>query len=291
MNFASIVAPLATASILSGAVAAVHRVLPPKRAAQTLALTLVVVLGAAVPTILILSLGYLTHVPLLGTGFEWCADAFGVHERVPAWAGLPATALAIVGAWGAAKVLRSQRRFSHHHAEPIEMVAHDRPFAFTLPGRAGHIIFSSGLTDFLNDDELAVVLAHERTHARHRHDRYLVIAKLGVAIAPMLRPLASRLEFSLERWADESAAHECGDRSFVARTLGKVALGTTAPEMSLSFAGLGVPARMTALLAPVVKPPTAGRLTPLYAGVAITGLLASYQLHHLAKLFVTLCPG
>jgi Zn-dependent protease with chaperone function len=150
---------------------------------------------------------------------------------------------------------------------------------------------SSGLVEFLDDDELSVVLAHERAHGRHRHDRYLVIAKLGVAVAPMFRPLSSRLEFSLERWADESAADECADRTFVARTLGKVALSSPSPAMNLSFAGLGVPARMTALLSPVVMPPTVRGIVPLYAGVAITGVLASYQLHHLAKLFVTLCPG
>jgi len=286
-----IIAPLAVASVLAIAVTTVHRRLPPKRAAQMLAVTLVVVLGAAVPTVLILSLGYLTHIPLLGTGFEWCARVFGVHQNVPAGVGIPASIAAVAGTWGAIKVLRSQRRLSHHHVGPVEVIAHDQPFAFTLPGRAGHVVMSSGLVEFLDEDELSVVLTHERAHGRHRHDRYLMVAKLGVAVAPMLRPLSSRLEFSLERWADESAALACGDRSFVARTLGKVALGTSSPEMSLSFAGLGIPARMTALLAPAVTPPTLRHMASLYAGVAITGVLAIYQLHHLATLFLALCPG
>ena len=286
-----LVAPLAAASVLAIGVTAVHRRLPPKWAAQTLALTLVVVMGAAVPTVLILSLGYLTHIPLLGTGFEWCAKVFGVHENVPATVGLPASVVAIVGIWGAIKVFRSQRRLSHHQVGPVEVIAHDQPFAFTLPGRAGHIVMSSGLVEFLDEDELSVVLTHERAHGRHRHDRYLVIAKLAVAVAPMLRPLSSRLEFSLERWADESAALACDDRTFVARTLGKVALGAPSPMMSLSFAGLGVPARMTALLEPMATPPSVRQMTPLCLGVAVTGLFAIYQLHHLVKLIVTLCPG
>lgn len=286
-----IVAPLAASAVLATSVTALHRRLPPKRAAQILAVTLLVVLGAAVPTVLILSLGYLTHVPLLGSGLAWCAEAFGVHEQVSPWIGLPATAAALMGTVGAAKVLGSQRRLAQHHTGPVEVVTHDRPFAFTFPGRAGHVVVSSGLIEYLDNDELSVVLAHEQAHGRHRHDRYLVIAKLGAAVVPMLRPLSSRLEFSLERWADESAALACGNRNFVARTLGKVALGTPSPAMNMNFAGLGVPARMTALLAPTVMQSSARRMMPLYAGVAITGLLATYQLHHLAKLFVTLCPG
>jgi Zn-dependent protease with chaperone function len=286
-----IVAPLAASSALAIAVTAIHHHLPPKRAAQILALTLVVVLGAAVPTIFILSLGFLTHVPLLGSGLKWCAEAFGTHERVSPWVGLPATVASIMGLVGAIRVLGSQRRLAQHHAGPLEVVTHDRPFAFTLPGRAGHVVVSSGLVDFLDEAELSVVLAHEQAHAIHRHDRYLVVAKLGAAIAPMLRPLSSRLEYSLERWADESAALGCENRTFVARTLGKVALGTPLPAMNLSFGGLGVPARMAALLSPVVAPLTARRIAPLYAGVAITGLLAGYQLHHVVRLVVILCPG
>lgn len=256
-----------------------------------LAVSLIVVLGAAVPTLLILSIGFLTHVPLVGAGFEWCAKILGVHEDVPTAVGLPATFAAVVGTWGVVKVLRSHRRFTHHQEGPVEIVADDQPFAFTLPGRAGHIVISMGLIEFLSDDELSVVLAHERAHGRHRHDRYLVIAKLGAAIAPMLRPLSSRLEFSLERWADESAAIACNDRAFVTRTLGKVALGSSVPAMDLSFAGLGVAARMTALLEPATPQPSARHMMPLYAGVAVTGVLAIYQLHHLAKLIVALCPG
>jgi len=286
-----IIAPLAASSALAIGVTAIHRRLPPKRAAQLLAVTLVVVLGAAVPTIFILSLGFLTHIPLLGTGFKWCAEIFGTHERVSPWVGLPATVASIAGVVGAVKVLGSQRRLTQHHVGPVEVVTHDRPFAFTLPGRAGHIVVSSGLVDFLDEDELTVVLAHEQAHAIHRHDRYLVVAKIGAAIAPMLRPLSSRLEYSLERWADESAALSCDNRAFVARTLGKVALGTPSPAMNLSFAGLGVPARMTALLSPAVVPLTKRHSAPLYAGVAVAGLLASYQLHHLVELIVALCPG
>lgn len=291
MNVFWIVAPLAAASVLAICVTAVHRRLPPKRAALVLTVTLIVVLGATVPTVLILSLGFLTHIPLLGAGFEWCAKVFGLHEHVPTAVGLPATYAAVAGTWGAIKVLRSQRRLTHHQEGPVEIVAHDQPFAFTLPGRAGHIVISRGLIEFLSDDELSVVLAHERAHGRHRHDRYLVIAKLGAAIAPMLRPLSSRLEFSLERWADDSAALACSDRALVTRTLGKVALGSPAPAMDLGFAGLGVAARMTALLEPAAPQPTARHMMPIYAGVALTGMLATYQLHHLARMIVALCPG
>jgi Zn-dependent protease with chaperone function len=288
--FASVLLPLVVAMMLAVGVTTVHRRLPPVLAARAVTVTVIVVVGAAVPTLWIVGFGYLAHVSILGRGFAWCAEFFGIHDRVPAWAGLPALGVAIIGTVRVARVLSIYRRLRHDQPKAVEVVEHPQPFAFTLPGRGGHVVLSSGIVDLLDDDERAVVLAHEQAHARHRHDRYLLVVQLAAAAVPLLRPLTARAQFSLERWADEAAVDQCGNRRFVAETLGKVALHTIAPAGVLGFAGLGVTARVAALLSP---PPAAPRplvLMGLWVAIGLTGVLAAFQVHHLAGLVTTLCP-
>lgn len=232
----------------------------------------------------------MVHAPFVGIGFEWCVKAFGVHRPIPAVVGLPALLVAVSGTGRAVRTVRVNRSLRHDAPGSIEVAGHARPFAFTLPGRGGHIVLSSALVDLLDDEERAVVVAHETAHGRHRHDRYLLIANTTAAAIPLLRPLASRLEFSLERWADESAGARCGDRRFVARTLGKVALGqATTPCGALTFAGLGVSARVAALLAPPVHHPRRATVVGLWSAIATTALLAMLQIHHLGGLASALC--
>ncbi len=288
--FLSIV-PLLVAIALAVAVTAFHRRLPPVLAARAVVVTVVVVASAAVPTLWIIGLGYFAHAPFLGTGLRWCVEVFGGHDRISPWIGLPSLLLAVTGTAQAARVVRAHRRLRHDHPGSVEIACHEQPFAFTLPGRGGHVVLSSGLVELLDDDEQSVVLAHEGAHARHRHDRYLLVAQLTAATIPMLRPLTSRLKFSLERWADEAAVEECGDRRFVARTLGKVALHNVAPAGALSFAGLGVPGRVAALLSPPPPTPRSTLLIGLWSAIAATGALAAFQIHHLANLVTALCPG
>ena len=285
------VAPLLTAVAVALTVTAVHRRLPPVTATRATTIALVVVTMAAVPTLWIASLGYLAHAPLLGRGLAWCIQGLGVHDRVPVAIGLPGLVLVAVGTLRAWRVVRSHRRLRLDQHGSIEVAHDDRAFAFTLPGRGGRVVWSSGLVELLDDRERSVVLAHERAHARYRHDRYLLIAQLTSAAVPMLRPLSSRLRFSLERWADEASADECGDRRFVAHTLGKVALYNVAPVGVLSFGGLGVSARVAGLLAPPTQTPRASLLIALWLAIAAVGALAAFQIHHLATLAAALCSG
>lgn len=290
MTFPNLLLPLLVAIGLAAAVTTAHRRLPPVLAARTVTVTIVVVVAAALPTLWIVSLGYLAHVPLFGRGLRWCAETFGVHQRIPTWAGLPAVAMVLASSVRVTTVLRTHRRLRHDRPGSVEIAGHDHAFAYTLPGRGGRVVLSSGLVELLDDDEQAVVLAHEGAHAQHRHDRYLLIARVASATVPLLRPLTSRLQFSLERWADEAAVGQCGDRRFVARTLGKVALHRFAPVGALSFGGLGVPARVAALLTPPTTQPRWSAQAGLWLSIGITGLLAAFQIHHLASLLIALCP-
>ena len=289
--FPSLLLPLTVAVGLAMIVTATHRRLPPVVAARTVTITLAVVAAAAVPTLWIVSLGYVAHLPLLGSRLEWCAKALGVHDPIPSGIGAAALVLSITGIVRARTVFRGYRRLRHHHPGSVEITDHEQPFAFTLPGRGGQVVLSSGLLEMLDEAEQEVVVAHERAHAYHRHDRYLLTAQLAAAFMPLLRPLAGRLQFSLERWADETAVAHCGDRGFVARTLGKVALRSITPAGAMSFAGLGVPARVAALLSPPMKPLRSSTHAALWAAITVTGMLAAFQVHHLARLVTALCPG
>ena len=290
--FPGVLLPLVVAVVVAVAVTTVHRRMPPTVASRLLTVALAVVASAAVPTLWLISLGYLGHLPFLDEGLSWCARMFGIHARIPHWIGIPAVALSSVGVFRTWRVFRLHRRIRHDQPGSVEIAGHEAVFAFTLPGRGGHVVLSSGLVDFLDDDEQSVVLAHEHAHARHRHDRYLLIGQLGAASTPFLRPLASRLQFSLERWADEEAVEaRHGDRRFVAHTLAKVALRTVTPVGALSFAGLGVTARVAALLAPAPSRPGASTLIGMWAAIALTAVLAGFQIHHLARLVTAICPG
>lgn len=76
----------------------------------------------------------------------------------------------------------------------------------------------------------------------------------------------------------------------MAHTLGKVALHDVAPAGALSFAGVGVPARVAALLEPAAPNPRPALLIGLWSAIAVTGLLAAYQLHHLMLFITAVCP-
>ncbi len=266
-----------------------HRRLPPKVAARFVTVALVLVVAAALPTALVVAIAFLAHVPVIGVGFQWCAQAIGLHSAVPAWIGLPVLALLTLGTIRTVRLVRQHRALRVHDAHPIHIAHSDTPYAVTLPGRAGQIVISTAMVDLLDDDERRIVVAHEQAHARHRHDRYLLTAELAAAILPPLRALARRVNFSIERWADEAAAAMCGDRHLVAVTLGKVALHNH-PATVAGFSGLGVTARVEALLAAPIPTPRRPQLIALWSSLAVTAGFSLYQLHHLERLVAALCP-
>ncbi len=285
----SLLAPLLISIAVAAIATSAHRRLPPQLAARFVTIALVVVVAGAAPTAFVLALAFLAHVPVLGAGFQWCAQVIGIHQYVPAWLGVPALLLVAAGTVRVFRLLRHHRSLRVDQPAPIHVVPGRRPYAVTLPGRAGQIVMSTALIELLDPDEQAVVLAHEKAHARYRHDRYLLAAELAAAALPPLRALTRRVNFSIERWADEAAARQCGDREFVAVTLGKVALHTT-PATVAGFAGLGVAARMGALLAPPVPSPRRLQLGVMWASLAVTAAFSVFQLHHVERLVVALCP-
>jgi len=284
--------PLIGAVALVLMIAAFHRRVTPRLAAHILTATLLLVALAALPSVWIVGLGFVGHLPFIGHLLGWCASAVGLDEPISPLVGVPAVTTTVLGSVRMAQVLASYRRMCASRWSPVEVTPEHVPVAYTLPGSAGRVVVSTGLVSMLAGNELDVVLAHERAHGVHRHDRMVLVARLSQAALPVLRPLSDRLLFTLERWADEEAVTAAGgDRRFVARTIAKVALQVSVPVSALAIAGLGVPARVDALLRPPVVYRSSVLLRTIWLAIAVTAVMASYQLHHLAAFVSALCPG
>jgi Zn-dependent protease with chaperone function len=182
--------------------------------------------------------------------------------------------------------------------------------AYTVPGWPGRIVVTAGMLDALDPAERRVLLAHERAHADNHHYLFTALAHFAAAANPLLRPVAAAVSYTVERWADESAARHCGDRRLAARAVGKAALassrtgGPRSPRLASVIVGITgpllrpvtrltgrgslgpVPRRVAALLTP------APSLRPLLVAVAATVVLvsgvaaldAAYDLHALVEL-------
>ncbi|WP_067460365.1 M56 family metallopeptidase [Actinomadura macra] len=277
-TFLPLAVMLALATALGRALGRARSPLHPSWAARLLATTGAMSVLAALGTGVFVTINYAAtllpaaaaHVP------EWALsgddspvpDLVGVPAAVLLAAALLTTARTALRWTGELRTARSQAR------RPLET---EVPIAVAVPGRRGGVLISRGLLRALSPAELHVVFAHETSHLRHRHHRYLACGALTAAVLPPLRPLDERLRLAVERWADEDAAEVAGDRALVARTIAKVALAhPTAPGPSAAFAESGVVLRVEALLgAPPARNSVTGPLLFMGNGFLTSSLTAT----------------
>ncbi|MDT0468644.1 M48 family metalloprotease [Streptomyces gibsoniae] len=128
-------------------------------------------------------------------------------------------------------------------------MADDQLDAYALPGQPGRIVVTSGMLHALPAEERAVLLAHEHAHLTHRHHYYNALGQMACALNPVLRRLRAELDFAMERWADEDAAHSVASRPLAARSLARAALAGTGrdPTTALAYLRYQVTARVRAL--------------------------------------------
>ncbi|MER8069179.1 M56 family metallopeptidase [Streptomyces sp. NPDC094034] len=164
----------------------------------------------------------------------------------------------------------------------LAVLTDDAPYAYALPGSRvsagadvvrGRIVVSTAMLACLDDQERAALIAHEHAHLTGRHHRFLLAVRLAARANPLLRPLRSAVAYTTERWADEEAAKATGERTVVARAIGKAALisrATPTPTLAgfaASVPGPGpVPRRVAALLGPE---PSAVRWPPMFTAVGL----------------------
>lgn len=254
--------------------------LSPAAAARCSAFLLAAVAISAVPTLWLIGLSGLAHVGLHNPVVDWSHHLLPEYQPFGALVGIASLAAAVVGTIRAARVLAHHQQLRCTGTRSVEFIDTDEVYAYTLPGPAGTIAISGGLRDALEDNEFDVVLAHEQAHARHRHDRFKLLALVTAAFIPLTASIVVRLDFYLERWADEAALDHTGaDRRLAARTIAKVALASASPTPALGIADHGVAARATALLHPVEHSDVATRVqTSMVIGTTLA--LATYQVHH-----------
>jgi peptidase M48-like protein len=140
----------------------------------------------------------------------------------------------------------------------LTVVVDDRPLAHALPGRPGRIVVSTSMLAVLRPAERRALLAHEQAHLDRRHHLFVAVIDVLAAANPLLRPLAGTIRFTTERWADEIAAGQVGDRAVVARAVGRAALASRTPSggtVAMAATAGPIPRRVTALLTapPVVR--------------------------------------
>ena len=100
--------------------------------------------------------------------------------------------------------------------------------AYTIPGWPCRIVITRGMLSALAGEERGVLLSHERAHARNAHYLFTAAARLAAAANPLLGSVAGEVCYAVERWADEHAAAETGDRRLAARAIARAALAASA---------------------------------------------------------------
>jgi Zn-dependent protease with chaperone function len=231
--------------------------------------------------LLLILVANVTQLHGVAERLAWCNGLVDDHRETFTPVGFGALAASLVVSASALRVRRRQRRQPTPHDErELAIVASDEPVAYTLPGQPGQVVVSTAMLQSLDRQERRVLLAHERSHLRRGHHRYIRATELAVAALPFLAPLNARLRFVLERWADEDAAAEVGDRALVASAIARAALATHgAPEAALAMADAGVVERVEIMLAG--SPRESRVIERLLSGVVLAGafgLLASLLL-------------
>lgn len=211
------------------------------------------------------------------------------------------TAATVVAVVRRARALLAAHRMARQGAEGSELmvVEDDRPIAHALPGRPGRIVVSTRMLATLTPSERRALLAHERAHLDGAHHLFVAAVDVAAAGNPLLRPLMGPIRYTTERWADETAAGQVGDRTTVARAVGKAALaGRSRPTPDLVTMGATagpVPRRVAALLATppghrlrvvLASPVGAFALVALglTVGSAVFAVDAASDLHHILEI-------
>ena len=239
-----------------------------------------------------LAIGFAVEQPALAGIFGWCSAFFSSHDRVPPPVGI--AAWIAVGALSVAGLRKFRQRRSAVADVGDEILAMAEPLAFAIPGRPGRVVVSTGMLASLDRDELDVLFAHENSHLRHHHHRFLDVAEAAAAAVPLVRPLSRQVRFATERWADEDAAREVGDRRLVARAIAHAALAanrSAPPSPTLAFTGYGTTARVEAMMQPLGRDPKATVALVILglAGVILSMGGSTVQFHHVLEFLGHVC--
>lgn len=228
----------------------------PRAGAWTLAIVTAVVAGASLWAFVLLGGTLMEDV----VGAQY-AERFEPVSDPEGLLGVGLLGYALIRLAGGLRARRRMRRALEEVCAVSEggslvVVAQQEAYAFAVPGRPfrrdePRILVSEGMLRVLDGRQRRVLFAHERAHLRHGHHRFRLLAQVAGAINPLLRPAEDAMVFLCERWADEQAAAEVGDRRLCARSLSAAALATSGGPAGLAaFHEHEVTQRVRALLRP-----------------------------------------
>lgn len=161
---------------------------------------------------------------------------------------------AIFAIWRTARAMRRWVKRSTLGPGPGESLIVGGPEVVVAAAgiRDPKVIISTGALTRLDEEELTASLEHERGHIARRHPYLVVAANLAFAVArplPGSRNALQRLQFCLERDADEYAVDRTRNPIALASAICKAAADAATPEPAFAnLAGSGVPARLRLLL-------------------------------------------
>ncbi|GAA4810977.1 M56 family metallopeptidase [Actinomycetospora chlora] len=268
-----------------GAVPLARR-LPPRLATWLLTGAAVALAACSTVALALLAATAAVRIPVLATIERYSLAVVARDDPASVWVALAAALLLAAGGLALARVAirRAQALLAtHRHTrllpgeEQLVVLPDPSPEAYAAPGRPGRIVVSTAMLDALSPAEQDALIAHEISHLTHGHHLFLATAHLAAALNPLLRPVSRAVGYTIERWADEDAAQDAGDRPVVARAVGHAALASApAPRAPRPALGLGiapalprdagdVPRRVAALL---IAPARAQRVL-LVAAIAL----------------------
>lgn len=261
----------------------------PRQAARLTASALAAVFISITVSAWVIALEFLAHQPLTSPFLGWCRQALGLHAAPSRLLGFSALGLAILTTACTGRTWCQWRRQRGVGLSRVHIIPSATPVAFAQTGSTGGVVVSTGMLDALDVAEQQALFSHEQAHLAHRHDRYEFVGRASSYLVPLL-PAVRRLRLALERWADEEAALEVGDRELVARAVAKAALASHAyAAPPLGIAGSNVPRRVAALL----EPPRHAAFVSWFASAAVlvAVISATFQVHQLMVMFSAICPG
>lgn len=184
-------------------------------------------------------------------------------------------------------------------APDVSIVASKRPFSVTAGLARSGIWVSAALAEALSEEELHVVLMHERAHLERRDPlRRAAAAAFSFPLWPSVRrAVLSELALASEQACDEEAGRQLGDRLRVAETILSVErlAGASAPATLLgvlAFGGCTTPERVKSLVEDelAASPLRAASWVAFALLVGGTWLVAD-PLHHITEHWLRLLLG
>jgi Zn-dependent protease with chaperone function len=193
---ASVYLPLVIAGLFGLTAPRVALRLPPAAATWLLSVGGLIAAAGAAASLTLLGFTLVGQAQPLADSGHWSITALR-HEDpvlVPVAAASIAAVLVLAVRFVTAGVRRICALLAAHRlasglppaGQELAVLDDPAPRAFAVPGRPGRIAMSTGLLRVLRRDQRRAVLAHERSHLRHRHHLHQTAAVLAAAANPLL---------------------------------------------------------------------------------------------------------